>query len=416
MTLRRALILLRLNDFDASLLVKKYPDSIGDDIREILDVEITSEQFFDLFMACEDNNMDKRPSYLNGQYFNFRIKKYTDRGPSSFGYLNHNLWDDENSKDVKISETNGNYKIKIRIGMILQCFKEDNYGLLLAKRRNIYGNKYVKDDRIFYFDKEENTFLPRYALVAYVEDLENSNKVYHVIDLNEFENAGGESIMKHGIPYISESSSFDQIGIPHIYTSDEILYYYNIFYDIYLYHNYLYMNMLRKIALPDCFEKERKLISIKQYVDTFDFDSVINTFVSEEYGYLQYHRGSDDSFNVVNYRKIDSSDSYILSIIPHGLDEKYSLGSSSDKGYNKMNIEEMNSIKMRAKSIYSKSDHFDFLKKRYFSSLDYVCQEMANAQMNIESEFDIHETLSKIVLIECDDIIELVEKYNSEYR
>ena len=90
MTLRRAFILLRINDFEASLLVKKYPDIIGKDIHEILDIEITNEQFFDLFIACKDNNVDKRPSYLNGQYFNFRIKEYTDREPSSFCYFYHN--------------------------------------------------------------------------------------------------------------------------------------------------------------------------------------------------------------------------------------------------------------------------------------------------------------------------------------
>lgn len=183
MTLRRAFVLLRLNDFDASQLVKKYPNIVGKDIYDILDTEITNEQFFDLFIACKENNEDRRPSYLNGQYFNFRIKKYTDRGSSSFGYLNHNLWEDANSRDVKISKTNGNYKIKIRIGMILQCFKEDNFGLLLAKRRNICDNDNVKDNRIFYFDKEEKTFLPRYTLVAYVEDLANSNRV-KVISIN----------------------------------------------------------------------------------------------------------------------------------------------------------------------------------------------------------------------------------------
>ena len=414
MTLRRAFILLRLNDFEASLLVKKYPDIVGKDIHEILDIEITNEQFFDLFIACKDNNVDKRPSYLNGQYFNFRIKEYTDREPSSFCYFYHNLWDDANSKDIKISETNEYYKIKIRIGMILQCFKEDKYGLLLAKRRNISGNEFVKDNKMLYFEKEENTCFPRYTLVAYVEDLENPNRVYHVIDLNEFENAGGEKVMRHGIPYISENSSYNKIGIPHIYTSDEIQYFCNIFYDIYLYHNYLYLSTLRQIVLPDCNEKAIKMGSIKQYVDTFDCNSVIDTFVSKEYGYLQHHRGSDDSYNIISYRTIDTYDSYILSIIPNGLNEKYSIGTSSDKNYDKINIEEMNSIKSKAKSHYSKSDHFEFLKNRYNSSLDYVRQEMAIAQMNIESEFDIHEALSKLVLIECDDIIDLVEKYNSK--
>lgn len=413
MTLRRALILLRLTEFEASMLLKKYPEIVGEDVHDMLDKEITDEQYFDLFIACRDNNLDKRPSFIHGHCFNFRIKKYTDRGPSSFGYLNHFL-DDVNTKDIRVSKTNVNNKIKIRIGMILQCFKEDSFGLLIAKRNNICGNEYVKDNRLFYFDKEEDSFLPRYALVAYVEDLENPNKAYHVIELSEFENAENDIVTTNGIPYIAESSSYNLIGIPHICKQKEIQYFYNIFFDIYIYHNYLYLNALNRLILPDCYEKKKRMDSIKQYVNKFDFGAVIDTFVSKDYGYLQHHRGSDDSFNTISYRIIDSSDSYILSIIPHGLDERYSLGSFDDKNYSITNSEEMASVIAKAKTIYSKDRHFGFLKKRYEAAIAYVRHERAIAQLNIESEFDIHESLCKLISLECDEIENIVKKYNSQ--
>ena len=418
MTLRCALILLRLSEFNATHLFEKYPEfKIGKKYHKKLDKEITDEQFFDLFLLCKNNNMDERPSYNSGHTFILRLKPLKRREPSSFGYLNHKEEEPVLSKDVVISETNEERKIIIRIGMILQCNEKDHFGILLAQRNNQYGRDRVEDNRVFYFDKENDTFMPRYSLVAYVEDIINPNKAYNIIDLNEFENisgyGGSPKAMRLGVPYISEQTAYDIIGIPHIYTSEKILYYYNIFYDTWLYHDYFYLRTLKRIVQPVLSEIINKLEVFRNYVEKFDFNSVIETYTSREYGYLQKRCGRDDHFNITKIRNIQNNDPYIRSIVLLDFEDNYFLGSSSDDDYDLINKEEIERVKKEAREKYSKSEHYEFLKKEYLSSIEYVRKEIASTWLAIESKFNIHAALCYLKPIDKDNYKVVVKEYNS---
>lgn len=415
MTLRKALILLRLSEFDTEEFIKKHPEiGIEKNYKDVLDEDISDDQFFSFFTLSNDEHLDQGCSSIHGHPYTVKLKPFCDRGPSPFGFLNHEEKEVSFPEGLSISKTNEDWKIKIRIGMIIKCDYDYDYGIVLAQTSNWCGRERVKDNRVFYFDKDEDFFIPKYSLVAYVEDFDDSNKVFHVTHIEEFENYGGESVMKQGIPYISESSSCDLIGIPHIFTSNKILYYYNVFYDTYLYHKYCYLRTLKKLPVPNDIIIAKKLKEIKQYVDEFDFNSVIKTYTIRKSGYLQRRCGRDDHFNITTYKTINSNDSYIQSIVPLGIERDYTLGSSSDEDYDILETVEMEKTIDKAKEEYTTSKHFEYLRNEYISSIIFIRKEKELMQQSIENNFNIHETLSELKSINSSNYKNKIIEYNSK--
>ncbi len=413
MTLRKALILLRLNSFESEYFFKKHPEiGIKPDFQENLENEISNEQFFSMFTLSNDEHLDQGVCWFIGHYDNFKLKPFLDRGASPFGYINQRNNNTKIPKGISISETNGNWKIRIRIGMILKCKYDDNYGLLLAQTSNRRGREQLKDNRVLYFEKKLNFFIPKYILVAYIEDLNDSNKCYDVTNISEFENIGGEDAMRQGIPYFSENHT---IGIPHIFTPEKILYYYSVSDDIWLYHKYLYLNTLNSLSIPDKIRIAEKIDEIRNYVNTFDFLSVIETYQIHKSGYLQRRCGRDDHFNMTTYKTIDSKDIYIKSIVPLGVEKSYTLGSSSDEGYDILDTDEMNRVIAKAKQEYTTTKHFDFLRDDYMSSIIFINREKELTKNSIEYHFNIHKTLSELKTTNSENYEEIIKEYNLEY-
>ena len=405
MRLRKALILLRLDQFEAIEVFKQNQEiGLSEESINFLDTEITNEQYIKLLLTSTKNINDF----------------YERRPPYMWGYMYHRNGNSITAESTKITQTNkyNDYqKIHIRIGMIIRCNDGDKYGLLVAISSFFRMEKCIPDGRVFYFDKEKDFFVPRYHLVSYIEDISDPNCVNHIVDLFELENVTDEwQAMKDGVPFFYESSSFDLIGIPIEYTSEKVLYYYSVQERSFtlLYAYYLYYRALHYVVIPDYSEIENELCRIRNYVEAFDSKAVFDTYKVGEEGWLQHRCGRDDHFITEKYRIISSTDSYIHSLVPLGLDKSYRYGDSSDENYSMIDEEEINRIKTIANNTYTKESHYAFLKNEYINSIKHIIKEIACTRDSIERHFNIHQKLCDVQLLGIDatNYKSLIAEYN----
>lgn len=113
-----------------------------------------------------------------------------------------------------------------------------------------------------------------------------------------------------------------------------------------------------------------KIVEIENYIDSINLDAILSTYEVASWGFYKREVGKDNFYCYGNYKRIDSDDNYIRSLLP--LEEKsdyYNKDIQTDEEQdftNYDNLEAERNIKL-AKHKYSKKEHLAFLLNEYYS-------------------------------------------------
>lgn len=281
---------------------------------------------------------------------------------------------------------------RIRIGIICQCRKGYDYGWMYSYLCYSYDSgdsqrKYNSIRLFFIFKKQTDYVLTDGTLVAFESVDDENGYAENVTELNRLpflnsetgiesddkliEDYNDKNLPYWEICYKSRNKNPDYYCI--IYPiKNRLTNKYELAYNVLIDKEEEIFNLIysiHKIGFKRMSLEEitQKIISIREYVNSFSLDDVLNTYECNESGYLQYRPGRDDHFFYSTSKTIDTDDEYIKNIIPLGVESDYCscVGRDQDD-YSRTNEYETEYGKKIAYSNYSKEKHYAFLISSFF--------------------------------------------------
>lgn len=320
----------------------------------------------------------------------------------------------------------------VHLGMIAKCNYNQNHGLLLGfrKTRHVPGKK-TRDveHKIFYFEKDLKLVIKENTLVSYLSyDYDNfSAKAENVLPLTDLiihhdrrtkfredralHDDEAWNLINEAKPFIDYSITNRNCIVYYPIIEGDICYLYHGLWGIGLYwHEEAYIYKMFKDICENrethyagwpSFEQTIVIINeLKNYVESINAEEIINTYTIERHEEYFTRPGKDFNFyDIYKVSILRTEDKYLQFLLPSKGELIEHDEVTSLHGYRTGVFplkEEAEAAQEKAKSIYSKEDHFAYLLRDFFMSekekeLTAKTSEMtAKAlEMEIPYKFDI---------------------------
>ena len=265
--------------------------------------------------------------------------------------------------------------MNIHIGIVLQCKKKDCFGIVLGYARSTYsGDTMTKMGFpiISYFEKESDFSLQENSFVAYLLKKNDCNQAFGIIELSSFKLVGDyfQEEMQSLLPFVQISAGFKCLYYP-VNNKEEQKYLECVLSAEMgeLFNCFLELKEIKQGDFPSDKDSTSKFMEIYSYVSNFDIDKELQTYKVVESAWYKSRLGRDDQYFMEEVRSIESSDSYIRSLLPLCHDLRYYTcnGRSADEvDFSKQNLEQTNEDKNNAIKKYSRQAHIHHLINEYY--------------------------------------------------
>lgn len=157
-----------------------------------------------------------------------------------------------------------------------------------------------------------------------------------------------------------------------------------------------------------------KIEEFEDYVDSLDIDAILSTYEVASWGIYKRVVGKDNYYCYGNYKRIDSVDKYIRSLLPI---EDYSgyyntdIQTDKEQDFNKNDNQEAERNISIAKNNYSKKDHVAFLMNDYYLELQKKKVSLSIYKLIFDEIFFFFLPIDKRYIFEKDKR-DFVKKYN----
>ena len=157
-----------------------------------------------------------------------------------------------------------------------------------------------------------------------------------------------------------------------------------------------------------------KIVEFENYIDSLNIDAILSTYEVASWGYYKRVVGKDNYYCYGNYKRIDSDDKYIRSLLP--LEEKsdyYNTDIQTDEEQdftNYDNVEAERNIKL-AKHKYSKKEHLALLINEYYLELQKKKVSLCMYKLIFDEFFSLSIGAGCLIGI---DVKTFIKEYNNE--
>ena len=310
----------------------------------------------------------------------------------------------------------------VHLGMIAKCNYNEKYGLLLGFRKppHVPGQETREvEHKIFYFEKELKFVIKENTLVSYLSyDYDNfSAKAENVLPLTDLiihhdrrtkfredrvlHDDEAWNLINEAKPFIDYSINDRECVVYYPIIEDDICYLYDGLWGIGLYWDkeaYIY-KMFTDIrethyAGWPSFEQTIVIINeIRNYVESINAEEIINTYTIERHEEYFTRPGKDYNFyDIYRVSILRTEDKYLQFLLPSKGELIEHDEVTSLHGY-RIGVfplkEEAEAAQEKAKSIYSKQNHFAYLLRDFFMSEKEKELTVKTLNMEIPYKFDI---------------------------
>ncbi len=337
----------------------------------------------------------------------------------------------------------------VHLGMIAKCNYNQNYGLLLGfrKTRHVPGKKTREvEHKIFYFEKDLNLVIKENTLVSYLSyDYDNfSAKAENVLPLTDLvihhdrrtkfredralHDDETWNLINEAKPFIDYSFNDRNCVVYYPIIEEDICYLYVGLWGIGLYwHEEAYIYKMFKdirethYAGWPSFEQTIVIINeLRNYVESINAEEIINTYTIERHEEYFTRPGKDfDFYDIYKVSILRTEDKYLQFLLPSKGELIEHDEVTSLHGYRTGVFplkEEAEAAQEKAKSIYSKENHFAYLLRDFFMSEKEKELTVKTLEMEIPYKFDIVNA-EKVInrfqgTIDDQQFMRLLDEYN----
>lgn len=289
--------------------------------------------------------------------------------------------------------------VVLHIGIILQCNKQDNFGVVLGYSRSDFrGNTMVKMGFpiLSYFEKEQGLQLKEKTFVVYITKDNNFECAFGIKELSSFKliNSSIENEIQSFSPFIQMETGFKCLYYP-TKTNKIKNYFENVLVaeEKTLFECFLALNEIEFETFPSYKEMEDIFHKIHAYVANFDIEKELKTYNVIQSAWFKCRPGRDDQYFMKEERSIESTDSYIRSLLPlcNKLDYYSCCGRDSDEiDFIKRNEAQIKEDKINAIKQYSKSNHINYLVHEYYEHIFNNKDKKDEIWTKIENILDLY--------------------------
>ena len=276
--------------------------------------------------------------------------------------------------------------LTLHIGLFIKNL--GSYGMILGYNNSI---EYVRGGypEMFLFRKRKTLKFEKLSFVTYVKDANKPNIAFHVKTLSSYDFVNGDTGRKEkfngiywdeaALKHILANQNYIEVGtVDCIYFSigdkdnESIEFIKSIIQgeEHFLFRMYRHLKKLDYDGFPSIKQVTSKIESLKKYVEEFDLCKALSSYVvGEEAHFTHGAPGKDDMYSRTKYKRIDTDDLYIRSIVPLQEDFDYysCVGRGKDEiDYNTINKDLTQRYKATAIRKYSKLNHFSFLLHDFY--------------------------------------------------
>jgi len=156
---------------------------------------------------------------------------------------------------------------------------------------------------------------------------------------------------------------------------------------------FLALNEIEFETFPSYKEMEDIFHKIHAYVANFDIEKELKTYNVIQSAWFKCRPGRDDQYFMKEERSIESTDSYIRSLLPlcNKLDYYSCCGRDSDEiDFIKRNEAQIKEDKINAIKQYSKSNHINYLVHEYYEHIFNNKDKKDEIWTKIENILDLY--------------------------
>ena len=334
---------------------------------------------------------------------------------------------------------------QIHIGLIANCNKGNLFGILYGIRKPPYnGKNEIYENKLFYFEKDEELEIAQNTLVSYLSYDYNGftsrvDFVYPISSLilhkdernllrtdNIYHDDETWRLINEGLPYFDYEPCRNYCIYYPIITNNECTIWRGLFgcgiymgKEAIIYEMYRELISLKYKKWPTLDETTNAILDFKEQVDSINAFDVIDTYEIKKIGRYTSRPGKDDYYSEDLYQNLPNDDkflSYLLPTIQRNIffDENAYRSYGYREGVQLLD-EETKQAREKAKSNYSKEKHLAFLISDFFSEAQKEIERANLLKIKILKEFDVEnaiEITNQFKGIITDDFISMVNKYN----
>lgn len=271
----------------------------------------------------------------------------------------------------------------LHIGKILVCEKKLEFGILVG-----YYDDYrsIKGPVLLSFNKQIGEVYPKECLAYYIVKSENDNLVSVLGLVDEVPYVtGGEFQIRSDKRYhtdtewefITKGTAFvrDICGyFPKDISNDrKDMYFYKfgpLTQIVYKQYIYIKSNCEKQNVAPHILA--RKIEEITEYVDSLNIQDILNTYIVGSWGMYKRIPGKDNYYCYGSYKRIDTDDQYIRSLLPLEDNTDYyntDIQGDEEQDFQKSDEQEANKNRDIAKQKYSKADHIAYYINEFYDEI-----------------------------------------------
>lgn len=335
---------------------------------------------------------------------------------------------------------------KIHLGLVANCKKNDRYGLLYGIRNPPYnGKEQIYENKLFYFEKDEELEIAQNTLVSYLSYDYNGftpqiEYVYPVSSLvvhedtrdtyradNIYHDDETWRLINEGIPYFDYKPSRNYCIYYPMINDNECTIWRGLFgcgmnmeKEAVIYEMYKELNTLEHTGWPTLEETTDAIIKFKEQINSINAFEIIDTFEIMKIGRYISRPGRDDHYFEDLYQKLPNDDKFLSYLLPTKQENIFFDDNAyPSDGYREGILlldEETKYARERAKKEYSKEKHLAFLINDYFSEVQNEIKRAELLKKWIQEEFDVDnasEIASQFNGKITDEFISLLNEYNN---
>lgn len=275
---------------------------------------------------------------------------------------------------------------------------------------------------LFLFDKSNNKDLSRNSLVYYkIENVEES--IASVIDsVNDVPHAYGGNLGYRADRKIHNDKEWELIKQNSMFYKDDKIWIPKSISKGNTEYSNISLSRISQVIFKTHFATMRlnhelnidvSLIANKIVEFEINIDAILSTYVVASWGYYKRVVGKDNYYCYGNYKRIDSDDKYIRSLLP--LEEKsdyYNTDIQTDEEQdfaNYDNVEAERNIKL-AKHKYSKKEHLALLINEYYLELQKKKVSLSMYKLIFDEFFSLSIGAGCLIGI---DVKTFIKEYNN---
>lgn len=344
-----------------------------------------------------------------------------------------------------IVRTSSQYNKRFHLGFICRCKDGENIGVINGLKRHPYdGLREVYEQKYFYFYKDENRIIPEDTLVFYYSKDYNefSPKAEYVTPFDIVKTSGdarttyrlydGDSGAYHddiswnkiinGIPYLSVCPycivfpviKKDSNGNDFCYLIETV---FSSLEDYLIRCSIGILNCIYENKHNEYDNLTKFIEKSNRYINTLDVNALISNYVVFRQEQLNRRPGKDDQYFIIKESNLDSSDSYLQSLLPSKreiIDYDLNWSSATDEDNSGIYFlqEETEALKKNAMAQYTQERHLAFLIEEFLNKKDQNNRKMSELVAELKHYIvpcnDINFETS-----EADHYIDLINRFNS---